>query len=472
MKRMALMLIVLVGVLLAPTTGFAQVSCSRDGLQRAVDLYIAAQTMGDTSGMPLATGLGYMENIAPADINKGVIKTAMKIDHHRSLLDPSTCQTFTEVIVTNKEKPYVLGTRLRVNRDKIAEVEILWTTTGYWLFNADAYLKWSSSETWDAIPANRRDTRDILVAAANAYLDAFLEGKKDLVPWGYPCNRTEGGAHTGNGSPTDSCDVGVPSGVNIANRRFIVDETTGSVVVFCTFGAGGPNGGSGAPDTHLFRVENGKLRYVHTLTHLLQANFRGGGAGRGGAGGRGAAGGGQGDGAAPTTPRSVFFGGLSPLLYDSEGLSRYGEGARPRPAGVRSNVVRHLPVAGTAGSGLNNQPRAVAGGRPRACARRRRDAHGRRALVRTRLLLRLRQGVHAGLLGDGERVTGNGQAASARPAGVAADRERHRAVSGPARSRRHGDPRRTARCTPEATGLCRDGDRAGTAGDGDALTGR
>ena len=58
-----------------------------------------------------------------------------------------------------------------------------------------------------------------------------------------------------------------------------------------------------APDTHLFRVENGKLRYVHTLTHLLQANFRGGGAGRGGAGGRGAAGGGQGDGAPPTTPR-------------------------------------------------------------------------------------------------------------------------------------------------------------------------
>jgi hypothetical protein len=173
----------------------------------------------------------------------------------------------------------VLAARLRVNRDKITEVEMLWTTTGYWLFNADAYLKWSSSENWDPIPANRRDTRDTLVAAANAYLDAFLEGRKDGVPWGYPCNRTEGGAHTGNGSPTDSCDVGVPSGVNISNRRFIVDETLGTVAVFCTFGAGGPNGGSGAPDTHLFRVENGKLRYVHTLTHLLQANFRGRGAG-------------------------------------------------------------------------------------------------------------------------------------------------------------------------------------------------
>ena len=279
MKRFALVGMVLIGALLAPSAGYAQVSCTREGLQRAVDLYIAAQTKGDTSGMPLAPGAGYMENVANADINKGKIKVAMKIDHHRSLLDTSNCQTFTEAIVTDKANPHVLGTRLRVNRDKIAEVEILWTTTGYWLFNADNYLKYSSAEKWDVIPANRRDTRETLVAAANAYLDAFLEGKKDLVPWGYPCQRTEGGMYTGKGVPEDSCDVGVPSGVNISNRRFVVDPTIGSVVVFCTFGAGNANGGSGAPDTHLFRVENGKLRYVHTLTHLLQANFRGRGAG-------------------------------------------------------------------------------------------------------------------------------------------------------------------------------------------------
>jgi hypothetical protein len=300
MKCVVVMGLVITGALLAPQASFAQVSCSREGLQRAADLYISAQTKGDTSGLPLPMGVGYWENHALADINNGLIKTAMTIDHHRTLIDTSTCQTFTEVIVTNKEKPYVLGTRLRVNRDKIADIEILWTTTGYWLFNADAYLKWSSSEKWEVIPVNQRDTRDTLVAAANAYLDAFLEGKKDLVPWGYPCNRTEGGAHTGNGSPMDSCDVGVPSGVNISNRRFIVDPTIGSVVVFCTFGAGSPGGGSGAPDTHLFRVENGKLKYVHTITHLLQSNFRGGGGGRG----RGAgAGGGDAGSAQPNTQK-------------------------------------------------------------------------------------------------------------------------------------------------------------------------
>src|SRR5689334_7997340 len=272
MTRITFQWIVLLSALLAPTTSFAQVACTRDGLKAATDLYIAAQTKGDITGLPLATGLGYVENFKPMNIDEGLIKTAMKIDHHRSLLDTSTCQTFTEVIVSDKANPYVLGTRLRVNHGLIAEIEILWTTTGYWLFNADNYLKFSSDEDWGAIPAAKRDTRATLVSAANAYLDAFVEGKKDLVPWGYPCNRTEGGMHTGRGVAEDSCDVGVPSGVNIANRHFVVDETMGAVVAFCTFGAGSATGGSGAPDTHLFRVENGKLRFVHTLTHLLQAS--------------------------------------------------------------------------------------------------------------------------------------------------------------------------------------------------------
>ena len=275
MKIINLVWIVLMGALIAPTAGFAQTACSREGLQRGVDLYIAAQTSGDISGLPVAKGLDYMENMAPASIDNGLIKTPMKIDFHRSLIDPATCQTFTEVIVTDKENPYVLGTRLRMNREFITEIEIIWETKGYWGFNADGYMKYSSTEKWDVIPAEKRDSRATLISAAGAYLDAFLEQKKDMVPWGYPCVRIEGGMYTGRGTPKDSCDVGVPSGVNIVNRRYVVDETIGSVVVFCTFGAGSTTGTSGAPDSHLFRLEDGKLRYVHTLTHLLQANFRG-----------------------------------------------------------------------------------------------------------------------------------------------------------------------------------------------------
>jgi hypothetical protein len=80
------------------------------------------------------------------------------------------------------------------------------------------------------------------------------------VPWGTPCNRLEGGIYSGDGSPDDSCNVGVPSGMNISGRRFVVDEAMGAVVGLVRFG---PNR---IPDTHLFRLENGRIRYVHTLT--------------------------------------------------------------------------------------------------------------------------------------------------------------------------------------------------------------
>ena len=278
MNRFTFKWMAFAGAMVAPAVSYAQVSCTREGLKAAADLYIAAQTKGDMVGLPLAIGLGYVENFKTTNINEGLIKKPMKIDHQRTLVDTATCQTFTEVIVSDKAEPYVLGTRLRVNHGLIAEIEMLWTTTGYWGFNVNNYLKYSSSEDWGMIPAAKRDTRVTLVSAASAYLDAFLEGKKDLVPWGFPCNRTEGGMHTGRGALDDSCAVGVPSGVNIANRHFVVDETIGAVVAFCTFGAGSAGGGSGAPDTHLFRVENSRLRFVHTLTHLLQANSPGRGA--------------------------------------------------------------------------------------------------------------------------------------------------------------------------------------------------
>jgi hypothetical protein len=117
------------------------------------------------------------------------------------------------------------------------------------------------------IPEGERDSRETLVAAANAYFDAFLEKNIDLVPWAPPCNRTEGGEIR----TKDGCEEGVPSGVNLVARRFIVDETIGAVVAFCTFNVGG------LPDTHLFRLEKGKLRRVHTLTAVSEGMQIGGG---------------------------------------------------------------------------------------------------------------------------------------------------------------------------------------------------
>ena len=115
----------------------------------------------------------YIENTQPSAIDNGILKNALKIDFKRSLLDTQICETFTEVIVTDKSHPYVLGVRLKIVNRNIVEIETLVTDADDWLFNADNYLKYSSSEDWGSIPAASRDTRQTLIAAATAYFDVF-----------------------------------------------------------------------------------------------------------------------------------------------------------------------------------------------------------------------------------------------------------------------------------------------------------
>ncbi|KAL2066051.1 hypothetical protein VTL71DRAFT_2122 [Oculimacula yallundae] len=239
----------------APTAA----NCTQALLQSATETYISAQR----AGKPLTgtTAIDYVENDKAASIITGIQSHALKIDHTRSYYDTTTCATYTEIVVADAKTPYVIGTQLHVDVEgKISSVRSLVTTTGDWLFNATGTLYYTSRESWSVIPVSDRDSRSVIQAAADAYLNLF-NNKNVVVPWGTPCNRLEGGMYTGKGMPSDSCNVGVPSGLDLTNRRYVIDETVGSVDVFLNFG-----GKTGLPDSHEFRVEKGKLRFVHTIT--------------------------------------------------------------------------------------------------------------------------------------------------------------------------------------------------------------
>jgi endo-1,4-beta-xylanase len=244
----------------------AKTSCTRTNLQRGVDKYVEALKKGTPFIMPLATKPRYVENRKETPFGQGIWQTPLPIDFSRSLLDIETCQTFTEVISANTGHPYVLGTRMQIADNKIAEIETLVTDQDDWLFNAANYLKYSSRENWEILPPAQRSNRQTLIKAANAYFDVFSNpSSSPNVPWGIPCERLEGGVYTNpKGDPNPSCTGGPPlegSGVQITNRRFIVDLDMGTVVGLMNFG-----GDDGLPDSHIFRLESGKIRYVHTLT--------------------------------------------------------------------------------------------------------------------------------------------------------------------------------------------------------------
>lgn len=250
-------------VICAMLTASAVADCSLSLLQSATESYVAAQGTGQlTNVTALADNVVYTENFKTVDIKAGVISKPLKIDHRRSTYDTTACATFTELIVADSAHPYVIGTQIHFTDSKITKLDSLVTETGDWLFNVTGTLYWAKQENWGTIPEDKRDTRETIQKAADAYLDLFND-KKVVVPWGTPCARLEGGSYTGRGLPTDSCNVGVPSGVALVNRRYVIDETVGAVDVFLNFG-----GASGVQDSHEFRVEGGKLRYVHTMTNM------------------------------------------------------------------------------------------------------------------------------------------------------------------------------------------------------------
>jgi hypothetical protein len=242
--------------------------CTRASLQSAVDSYLEAQRTGNPRRMAFAGNARFLQDMAPVEPAAGLWNKALKIASTQSVLDAKRCKTFTEIVVT-EDTPYVIGTRLYVDEERITRIDSLVTTRGDWLFNANNYDKVMKMEDWSVLPAAQRTPAEAMINGGNAYLDLFADKLRE-APWGFPCERTEGGAYTNvKGARDSTCKVGIPNGVlYIVNRDYLVDEEKGVVQIFCRFG----NSTSGMPDSHMFRYVNGKFRYVHTLSVSVAKN--------------------------------------------------------------------------------------------------------------------------------------------------------------------------------------------------------
>ncbi|KAK3687978.1 hypothetical protein B0T22DRAFT_511093 [Podospora appendiculata] len=241
----------------------ASAECTREGLLAAASSYVAAITAGKTDGLKLSTtDFTYQENNKKADITKGVLTKALKIDLNRSTADTVACASYTMIISSTGSKPYVLATQIRHadnDTSTISMIDIIAATTGSLFFNAPKTLGYIQKEDWTTLDVTNRPSRALLKQVGDAYLDMWTDAKAaDTIPWGTNCERVEGS------SLTKPCGASLPHGgsaKNNGNRRYVIDETVGSVDVLCSFDSLG-----NLPDSHEIRVEGGKVKYVHTIT--------------------------------------------------------------------------------------------------------------------------------------------------------------------------------------------------------------
>ncbi|KAF2466269.1 uncharacterized protein BDR25DRAFT_237232 [Lindgomyces ingoldianus] len=252
-----------IAILSGTTIFVSAVDCTREGLLTAAQSYITAQTSGKIDGLKLsASNFTYQFNNKAADISKGQLSQALKLDLNRTSADTVACASYTMFISTSGSKPYVVGTQIRHkdnNTDEIAIIDTISATTGDLFFNAKDTLKYIQAEDWTAIPATGRPSRELLKKVGDGYLDMWTDAKAaDSIPWGTNCERVEGS------KLTKPCGGSLPHGGSSKQngmRRYVIDETLGSVDVLCQFDSLGP-----WPDSHEVRVVDGKVKYVHTIT--------------------------------------------------------------------------------------------------------------------------------------------------------------------------------------------------------------
>jgi hypothetical protein len=248
----------------------AQAECSRATLQELAGKYVQAQSTGDSTKLRFTKGASYAENDKTMEAAGGVLARPLKIDFTRSLFDTRKCAAFTEVVAATDPHPYVIHTRIEATaKGEVSKMESVVTDEGDWVFGATEHLAVTRAEKWDEIAKAKRDTREAIQAAADAYLDNW--GNPELpVPHGAICARLEGRINTGTKNPTgNTCDMGAfPQKLNVGNRRYVIDENFGAVVIFHSFpwlDAGLPVD-PGTPASQMFRVEGGKNRYIHEVT--------------------------------------------------------------------------------------------------------------------------------------------------------------------------------------------------------------
>lgn len=244
----------------------ALADCNRADLLATAANFVAAVTDGTVASLPLSTNFTYQENNKPSTLARSAaFSKPLKIDLTRSTADTVACASYTLIISTSGSKPYVLATQIRhpSNNDasSIALIDTIAATTGALFFNASKTLGYIRNETWTDLPESQRPSRDLLKKIGDGYLDMWTDAKAaDSIPWGTNCERVEGSQYT------RPCGASLPRGgsqKNNGNRRYVIDEVVGSVDVLCSFDSLG-----NMPDSHEIRVEEGKVKYVHTVTVL------------------------------------------------------------------------------------------------------------------------------------------------------------------------------------------------------------
>jgi hypothetical protein len=239
-------------------------ACTRESLKAITDNFFAALEAHKPSSVPLASGVKYTENGAVVEVGKGSWETAGKLTFKRGMVDTQKCGTHTQAIIDEGGKPMLYGVRLKVDNEKISEIEAI-VVRGKEVLDVPAILA-TKDQDWEVIlPPEERSSRLAMMAAADDYFELFVQKqqrKVSVLAYANFCDRWENGAQTTKGGtnqgvamPAHNCSPVGFADMTHSPRRFLVDVETGVVVAYTLFN-------NVWPDFHMFKMRKGYVEWI------------------------------------------------------------------------------------------------------------------------------------------------------------------------------------------------------------------
>jgi hypothetical protein len=275
----------------------------REHLESLADDYLEALCKRDPSLLTTSPSVRYTENCQTLAMGKGLWATATPgVSYRNYVADPDSGQIGLFAVVRENDSPAVLAARLRVQDQRVSEIEALVARWGNPLWEPES-LKTPDPVFSRALPDSAHMSREQLVKVADSYFDAIEQDNGDIVPVHPDCYRLENGVRTTSNPDRPrigrlDIKAGLSSGfysyiTEIRDRRYpVVDEERGNVLGIVFFEHPGTvrsvevegfgrmdlapftQKPSSAMIAELFKVQEGQIRMIEAVLEFLPYGTR------------------------------------------------------------------------------------------------------------------------------------------------------------------------------------------------------
>ncbi len=301
-KTVILSIVIILGFL---GTASAEGKCDRACMVALMDQYLAALVKHNPAGAPMAADVKLVENLKQIQVGKGFWETATggPTEFKIYVADPVAGQIGFMGVMQDKNKPVMLGARLKLVNGRITEIDHMVSPLNEPL---PAGLMKPRAGLVQKIAVSERVSRAQMLKAADGYYEAIEQSNGNAAPFADECQRRENGVTSANNqdplaanaqpAPGSTAafgrmkcgpqlDTGVMSYITDINQRrlFAVDEELGLVMAFSMFNHDGepnpmkikgvqgvterPNtwGQFTVPAAHIYKIKNGKIYEIEAM---------------------------------------------------------------------------------------------------------------------------------------------------------------------------------------------------------------